>query len=77
MRLKIATVDLEVIEDLYDEHGLISNLPAIARNYYNNMPGPDRRDKIGKHTPPSSMSLIASVWRDAAIKKQDMMMTDS
>jgi hypothetical protein len=60
-------VDLDAIEDLYDETEtkLISNLPATAQSYYNNLLGPDRKARIHKLTSTNGVGLIASVWRAA------------
>jgi hypothetical protein len=60
-------VDLDAIEDLYDETDtqLISNLPATAQSYYNNLLGPDRKARIHNLTSTNGVGLIASVWRAA------------
>lgn len=60
-------VDLDAIEDLYDDTDtkLISNLPATAQSYYNNLLGPDRKARIHNLTSTNGVGLIASVWRAA------------
>lgn len=68
--MKWPLVDLDDIEALYDDEddGLVSNLSAIARNYYKNMLGPDRKVRIDKSAHSHGTSLIASVWRAAQWK---------
>ena len=60
-------VDLDIIEDLYNdtETELISNLPATAQIYYNNLLGPDRKARIHRLTSTNGVGLIASVWKAA------------
>ncbi|KAJ4372383.1 hypothetical protein N0V83_004157 [Neocucurbitaria cava] len=60
-------VDLDDIEDWYDETDteLVSNLPATAQSYYNNLLGPDRKARIHNLTSTNAVGLIASVWRAA------------
>jgi hypothetical protein len=66
-------VDLDEIEALYHEGSpsLLSDLPSIARSYYNNLLGPDRNVRNNKDIPTNGMSLIASVWRAAQWRVSD------
>ncbi|KAI4654187.1 uncharacterized protein J4E78_007232 [Alternaria triticimaculans] len=60
-------IDLDEIEAWYHEGSpsLVSDLPALARSYYNNLLGPDRNARNNKDITTDGMSLIASVWRAA------------
>ena len=60
-------IDLDEIEAWYHESSpsLVSDLPALARSYYNNLLGPDRNARNNKDIVTNGMSLIASVWRAA------------
>jgi len=60
-------IDLDEIEAWYHEGSpsLVSDLPALARSYYNNLLGPDRNARNNKDITTNGMSLIASVWRAA------------
>ncbi|KAF2996247.1 hypothetical protein E8E13_003781 [Curvularia kusanoi] len=64
---KLPLIDLDDIEDLYDDSddGLSLNLQTIARTYYRNMLGPNRRERLYKNVTSHGMSLVADVWRAA------------
>lgn len=64
---ELPLVDLDEIEALYDdgEKSLMSDLPALARSYYDNLLGNDRKTRNNRNVPTNGMSLVASVWRAA------------
>lgn len=66
-------VDLDEIEALYNDSrpSLLSDLPSVARSYYDNLLGPDRKARNDKNMPMNGMSLIASVWRAAQWRVSD------
>lgn len=64
---ELPLIDLDDIEDVFDSTStnLVSNIPATARRYYDNLLGPDRKARIHNLKSTDGAGLIASVWQAA------------
>ena len=60
-------VNLDTLEKEFGhaDQKLVSNVPQAARNYFHNLLGQERKERIHSLSPPQSLGLVASVWRAA------------
>ena len=60
-------IELDHLEKRFRQahQNLASNIPEAARNYFHNLLGQERKERIHSLRPTSSVRLVASVWRAA------------
>ncbi|KAH8646933.1 hypothetical protein BGZ60DRAFT_553556 [Tricladium varicosporioides] len=59
--------NLDDLEEMYPQasHILTSNIPTTARNYFHNLLGGDRKNRIHEVPTANNYALLASIWRAA------------